>query len=162
MGAWVLPETTGGEACSCQYSRAIGFQTSVSLASTVLFKCQKRGACTLGTLTRPWFESAFFASFLCRFGQRNDVPPRTVANSAKKYRKHKPREGLSSSNPAPTPTTRTGRPRKTVHRREQNSERELSVSLLRQNHATKILLNTFQRVLAVSLKPHDNNRRRIR
>jgi len=28
-------------------------------------------------------ESVFFASFLCRFGQRNDVPPRTVANSDK-------------------------------------------------------------------------------
>src|SRR5471032_271345 len=32
-------------------------------------------------LSSPRFESVFFASFLCRFGQRNDVPPRTVANS---------------------------------------------------------------------------------
>ena len=46
-------------------------------------RCQKLLACTLGTLTCRLFESAFFASFLCRFGQRNDVPPRTVANSDK-------------------------------------------------------------------------------
>jgi hypothetical protein len=32
-------------------------------------RCQKLLACTPGTLTRPWLESAFFASFLCRFGQ---------------------------------------------------------------------------------------------
>ena len=28
--------------------------------------------CTLWTLRVAWFESVFFASFLCRFGQRND------------------------------------------------------------------------------------------
>ena len=50
-----------------------GFHTSVALASTVLLGCQKRGNCTLGQLTSPRFESAFFASFLCRFGQRNDA-----------------------------------------------------------------------------------------
>ena len=38
--------------------------------------------CTLWTLRVVWFESVFFASFLCRFGQRNDAPPRAVANSA--------------------------------------------------------------------------------
>jgi hypothetical protein len=33
----------------------------------VLLGCQKRKNCTLGQLTSPRFESAFFASFLCRF-----------------------------------------------------------------------------------------------
>src|SRR5471032_1188312 len=49
-----------------------GFHTSVALASTVLLGCQKRGDCTLGQLMSPRSESVFFASFLCRFGQRND------------------------------------------------------------------------------------------
>src|SRR5471032_166892 len=49
-----------------------GVHTSVALASTVLLGCQKRGNCTLGQLTSPRSESVFFASFLCRFGQRND------------------------------------------------------------------------------------------
>src|SRR5476649_2063521 len=60
-----------------------GVHTSVALASTVLLGCQKLGNCTLGQLMSPRSESVFFASFLCRFGQRNDVPPRTVANSDK-------------------------------------------------------------------------------
>ena len=63
-----------------------GFHTSVVLASTVLLGCQKRGSCTLGQLMSPRSESVFFGSFLCRFGQRNDVPPRTVANSDKEIR----------------------------------------------------------------------------
>src|SRR5471032_3627769 len=49
-----------------------GFHTSVALASTVLLGCQKHRSCTLGQLTSPRSESVFFASFLCRFGQRND------------------------------------------------------------------------------------------
>ena len=36
VGCWCLPETTGGEACSCQDSREGGVQTSSALASTVL------------------------------------------------------------------------------------------------------------------------------
>ena len=66
--------------------------------------CQKRGNCTLGQLMGPRFESAFFASFLCRFGQRNDVPPRTVANSAKENSQLKQTTNPESSNPAMTPT----------------------------------------------------------
>src|SRR5471030_2796795 len=61
--------------------------------------------CTLWTLRVAWFESVFFASFLCRFGQRNDVPPRTVANSAKKMSQLKQTTNAESSNPASTPTT---------------------------------------------------------
>jgi hypothetical protein len=56
--------------------------------------------CTLWTLTGPWFESVFFASFLCRFGQRNDVPPRTVANSDKENSQLKQITNTESSNPA--------------------------------------------------------------
>jgi hypothetical protein len=45
-------------------------------------------------------ESVFFASFLCRFGQRNDVPPRTVANSDKENSQLKQAAKAESSNPA--------------------------------------------------------------
>jgi hypothetical protein len=62
------------------------------------------GNCTLWTLMSPRFESVFFASFLFRFGKRNDVPPRTVANSDKEISQHKLRECLESSNPAITQT----------------------------------------------------------
>jgi hypothetical protein len=60
--------------------------------------------CTLWTLRSHWLESVFFASFLCRFGQRNDAPPRAVANRAKKISQNKTREDLESSNPAMTQT----------------------------------------------------------
>ncbi|QIE23925.1 hypothetical protein SBC1_18160 [Caballeronia sp. SBC1] len=103
-----LPESVGGEACSCQDSREGGVHTSVALASTVLLGYQKHENCTLGTLTSPRFESAFFASFLCRFGQRNDAPPRAVANSDKENSQHITREGPESSNPALTPTANPG------------------------------------------------------
>src|SRR5476649_352988 len=81
-----------------------GVHTSVALASTVLLGCQKLGNCTLGQLTSPRFESAFFASFLCRFGQRNDVPPRTVANSDKEKIRLMQTTHAASTNPALTPT----------------------------------------------------------
>ena len=107
-----LPESVRGEACACKNSREGGVQTSVALASTVLLGCQKRGGCTLGQLMSPRFESVFFASFLCRFGQRNDVPPRTVANSDKENSSLKQTTKLSSNNPAltPTATVRTWQP----------------------------------------------------
>ncbi len=92
FGGWLLADSAG---CSLgrfsHWWRSVwvsvfgegGFHTSVALASTVLLGCQKRGNRTLGQLMSPRSESVFFASFLCRFGQRNDVPPRTVANSDK-------------------------------------------------------------------------------
>src|SRR5471032_2638778 len=61
--------------------------------------------CTLWTLRVAWFESVFFASFLCRFGQRNDVLPRTVANSDKEKIRHMQTANAESSNPALTPTS---------------------------------------------------------
>ena len=85
-----------------------GFHTPVVLASTVLLGCQKRGNCTLGQLMGPRFESAFFASFLCRFGQRNDVPPRTVANSDKENSQLRQTTNPESSNPAMTQTDNPG------------------------------------------------------
>jgi hypothetical protein len=61
----------------------------------------------------PCFESVFFASFLCRFGQRNDVPPRTVAKSDKENSQHGQTTNAESSNPAKTPTAnpKTARPK---------------------------------------------------
>jgi hypothetical protein len=50
-------------------------------------------------------ESVFFASFLCRFGQRNDAPPRAVANSDKEISQPKQTTKPESSNPVLTPTT---------------------------------------------------------
>ena len=85
-----------------------GVHTSVALASTVLLGCQKRRNCTLGQLTSPRSESVFFASFLCRFGQRNDVPPRTVANSDKENSSLTQTTNPESSNPAMTPTANPG------------------------------------------------------
>src|SRR5471032_1261666 len=99
-----LPESVRGEACACKNSREGGVHTSVALASTVLLGCQKRRSCTLGQLMSPRSESAFFASFLCRFGQRNDAPPRAVANSDKENSQNKQAAKAESSNPATTPT----------------------------------------------------------
>jgi hypothetical protein len=58
--------------------------------------------CTLWTLRVACFESVFFASFLCRFGQRNDVLPRTVANSDKENIRLMQTANAESSNPALT------------------------------------------------------------
>ena len=101
---WCLPESVRGEACACKNSREGVVQTLVVLASTVLLGCQKHRNRTLGQLTSPRSESVFFASFLCRFGQRNDVPPRTVANSDKEISKPKQTTNPESSNPALTQT----------------------------------------------------------
>src|SRR5471032_78950 len=113
MAVWVpwqlcLPESVRGEACACKNSREGGVQTSVALTSTVLLGCQKLGGCTLGQLMSPRSESVFFASFLCRFGQRNDVPPRTVANSDKENIQLKQTTHTESSNPAMTQTANAG------------------------------------------------------
>jgi hypothetical protein len=56
----------------------------------------------------PRFESAFFASFLCRFGQRNDAPPRAVANSDKENSQLTQTAKAESSNPALTQTANFG------------------------------------------------------
>jgi hypothetical protein len=45
-----LPESTGGEACSCRYSREGGVQTSSVLASTVLFGYRSTKAARCGHL----------------------------------------------------------------------------------------------------------------
>ncbi|QIE28547.1 hypothetical protein SBC2_66230 (plasmid) [Caballeronia sp. SBC2] len=109
---WCLPESVGGEACSCKDSREGGVHTFVALASSVLLGYHIRLACTLWTLTCLRFESVFFASFLCRFGQRNDAPPRAVANSDKENIRLTRTAKAESSNPALTPTAnpRTWRP----------------------------------------------------
>jgi hypothetical protein len=47
-------------------------------------------------------KSVFFASFLFRFGKRNDAPPRAVANSDKENSQLKQTTKAESSNPALT------------------------------------------------------------
>ncbi|MFK4444955.1 hypothetical protein ABH944_005322, partial [Caballeronia udeis] len=47
----------------------------------------------------------FFASFLCRFGQRNDAPPRAVANSDKEKIRLRQTTNTESTNRA-LPQTR--------------------------------------------------------
>jgi hypothetical protein len=56
----------------------------------------------------PRSESVFFASFLCRFGQRNDVLPRTVAKSDEEKSQLMQTANTESSNPALTPTANAG------------------------------------------------------
>jgi hypothetical protein len=63
---------------------------------------------TLWTLTSPRFESVFFASFLCRFGQRNDALPRAVANRDKENIRLTQTTNAESSNPALTQTATPG------------------------------------------------------
>ncbi len=65
----------------------------------------KAVVCTLGTLNTDCGKAFSLLRFFVAVGQRNEVPPRTVANSDKKYSKHSTRGKVSSSNPASTPTT---------------------------------------------------------
>jgi hypothetical protein len=83
--------------------------------------------CTLWTLRVAWFESVFFASFLFRFGKRNDAPPRAVANSDKEISQPKQTTNTESSNPAITPTaaSRTWQPVINPARYFQNPEASL-------------------------------------
>ncbi|QIE28088.1 hypothetical protein SBC2_61640 (plasmid) [Caballeronia sp. SBC2] len=94
---------TGGEACGYPCSEKEGSHTRSS-GEHRAFGAPMNGNCTLWTLRVAWFESVFFASFLCRFGQRNDVPPRTVANSDKEKIQLTQTTNTESSNPALTPT----------------------------------------------------------
>src|SRR5471032_15753 len=72
------------------------------------FGVPKYKNCTLWTLTCPRSESVFFASFLCRFGPRNDVPPRTVANSDKEKIRLTQTTNTESTNPAMTQPANPG------------------------------------------------------
>ena len=65
----------------------------------------KAVVCTLGTLNTDCGKAFSLLRFFVAVGQRNEVPPRTVANSDKKYCSHPTRANVSSNNPAPTPTT---------------------------------------------------------
>src|SRR6202042_2158644 len=80
-------------------------------ASSVLRSSEHRATrepkavvCTLGTLNTDCGKAFSLLRFFVAEGPRNEVPPRTVANSDKKYSSHKTRANVSSSNPAPTPT----------------------------------------------------------
>src|SRR5471032_104663 len=62
----------------------------------------KAVVCTLGTLNIDCGKAFSLLRFFVAVGQRNEVPPRTVANSDKKFSQHTTRANVSSSNPAPT------------------------------------------------------------
>src|ERR1700722_8158818 len=71
----------------------------------------KAVVCTLGTLKTDCGEAFSLLRFFVAVGQRNEVPPRTVANSDKKFSSRKTRANASSSNSASTSTsTSTTRP----------------------------------------------------
>ncbi len=72
----------------------------------------KAVACTLGTLKTDCGKAFSLLRFFVAVGQRNEVPPRTVANSDKKYSSYKTRADVSSSNPASTPITAGSAPPK--------------------------------------------------
>ncbi len=65
----------------------------------------KAVVCTLGTLNTDCGEAFSLLRFFVAEGPRNEVPPRTVANSDKKFSSHTTRANVSSSNPESTPTT---------------------------------------------------------
>jgi hypothetical protein len=73
-------------------------------ASTVLFGNQKQWSARWGHLIQIVGRRFLCFVSLSPFGQRNEVPPRTVANSDKKYSQNRIRANVSSNNPAPTPT----------------------------------------------------------
>src|SRR5580692_2190441 len=62
----------------------------------------KAVVCSLGTLNTDCGKAFSLLRFFVAVGQRNEVPPRTVANSDKKYCSNKTRANVSSSNPALT------------------------------------------------------------
>ncbi len=62
--------------------------------------------CTLGTLNTDCGKAFSLLRFFVAEGPRNEVPPRTVANSDKKYSQHRTRANVRSSNPACTPDHR--------------------------------------------------------
>ncbi len=64
----------------------------------------KAVVCTLGTLNTDCGEAFSLLRFFVAVGQRNEVPPRTVANSDKKYSSHTTRANVGSTNPALTST----------------------------------------------------------
>ncbi len=65
----------------------------------------KAVVCPLGTLNTDCGKAFSLLRFFVAEGPRNEVPPRTVANSDKKFSQNTTRANVSSSNPAPTPTT---------------------------------------------------------
>src|SRR5471032_3533023 len=62
----------------------------------------KAMVCTLGTLNTDCGKAFSLLRFFVAEGPRNEVPPRTVANSDKKFSQHATRANVSSNNPAPT------------------------------------------------------------
>jgi hypothetical protein len=77
-----------------------------SPASSVFLKYQTVVTARSGHLRVSGWKAFSLLRFFVAVGQRNEVPPRTVANSAKKISQDETREDLKSNNPAPTPTAK--------------------------------------------------------
>src|ERR1700735_3231917 len=104
-----------GAPCSCPRA-LVAKRGDVRIREKEGFKCPwlcahratrepKAVVCTLGTLNTDCGEAFSLLRFFVAVGQRNEVPPRTVANSDKKFSSHRTNTNLSSSNPALTLTT---------------------------------------------------------
>ena len=83
-----------------------GVQLLVVMASSVLLKYQTVVRARSGHLRIRGWKAFSLLRFFVAVGQRNEVPPRTVANGAKKISQDRTREDLKSNNPASTPTTK--------------------------------------------------------
>jgi hypothetical protein len=80
-----------------------GFQVFLTPASSVLLKYQTVVTARSGHLCAVGGEAFSLLRFFFAVGKRNEVPPRTVAKSAKKISQDVTREDLGSNNPASTP-----------------------------------------------------------
>ena len=67
-GHGACPRALGAKRVRVRIREKEGFKPS-PVWRAPCYQVPKLLACTPGTLTRAWLESAFFASFLCRFGQ---------------------------------------------------------------------------------------------
>ncbi len=97
----------------------------------------KVAACTLGTLNTDCGKAFSLLRFFVAVGQRNEVPPRTVANSDKKYSQHTTRANVRSNNPVLTLTTASvprSKPRPSANENNlANSDKKFSQHKTRSN-----------------------------
>ncbi|WP_218778186.1 hypothetical protein, partial [Caballeronia sordidicola] len=79
-----------------------GFQVFLIAASSVLVKYQTVVTARSRHLRISGWKAFSLLRFFFAVGKRNEVPPRTVANSAKEISQNRTRESLKSSNPTST------------------------------------------------------------
>ena len=97
---------TGGEACGYQWPEKEGFKHR-SVWRAPYYLRAKSWCLHAGDTSELAVERRFLCfCFFFAVGKRNEVPPRTVANSDKENSQLKHTPNPESSNPAQTPTTR--------------------------------------------------------